>query len=77
MVHGVTEGWSKTLELVGAGYRAEMEGANLVLKVGYSHPVKIDAPEGITFTINKNHVNSIMDLLLSSCIKAFKRYRKF
>src|SRR3989339_1459864 len=44
MVKGVVEGWSKQLELVGTGYRAEVQGKTLILTVGYSHPVKIEAP---------------------------------
>lgn len=53
MVHGVSEGWSKQLELVGTGYRAEVAGSILTLTVGYSHPIKIEAPEGITFKVEK------------------------
>ncbi len=56
MVKGVSEGWSKKLELVGTGYRAEASGRDLVLTVGFSHPVKIEAPEGITFTIEKTMI---------------------
>ena len=55
-VKGVSEGWSKQLELVGTGYRAEISGDTLVLTVGYSHPVKIKAPEGISFTVEKTLV---------------------
>jgi large subunit ribosomal protein L6 len=54
MVKGVSEGWSKKLELIGTGYRAEARGNLLVLTVGYSHPVEITAPEGITFKVEKN-----------------------
>jgi large subunit ribosomal protein L6 len=54
MVKGVTEGFEKKLELVGTGYRASIEGRDLVLLVGYSHPVKIDAPEGIEFKVEKS-----------------------
>jgi large subunit ribosomal protein L6 len=54
MVGGVTEGWTKTLEMVGTGYRAEVRDKNLVLNIGYSHPVIIDAPEGITFEVTKS-----------------------
>ncbi|KKS81022.1 MAG: 50S ribosomal protein L6 [Candidatus Woesebacteria bacterium GW2011_GWC1_43_10b] len=54
MVKGVTEGWSKTLEIEGAGYRAELKGKDLSLAIGYSHPVVIKAPEGIGFKIEKN-----------------------
>ncbi|MEY8001683.1 50S ribosomal protein L6 [Clostridium sp. Mt-5] len=49
MVIGVTEGYAKTLELVGVGYRAQLQGKKLVLNLGYSHPVEIEAVEGITF----------------------------
>ena len=56
MVKGVSEGWSKQLELVGTGYRAEVQGKTLVLTVGYSHPVKIEAPEGINFKVEKGIV---------------------
>jgi len=52
-VKGVYEGWTKELELVGTGYRAEVVGNELVLTVGYSHPVKITAPEGINFKVEK------------------------
>lgn len=55
-VHGVTTGWSKQLELVGTGFRAEVIGKTLSLTVGYSHPVKIEAPEGITFKVEKTFV---------------------
>jgi len=53
MVKGVLEGWSKQLELVGTGYRAEGSENNLVLAIGYSHPVEMKAPEGIKFNIQK------------------------
>ncbi len=53
MVKGVTDGWSKQLELVGTGYRAEVQGKTLVLTVGYSHPVKIEAPDGVNFKVEK------------------------
>lgn len=50
MIIGVTEGYSKTLELVGVGYRAALKGSKLELSLGFSHPVIVEAPEGITFT---------------------------
>jgi large subunit ribosomal protein L6 len=53
MAKGVSEGWSKQLELVGTGYRAEGSERDLTLTVGYSHPVEIKAPEGISFSIEK------------------------
>ena len=51
MVVGVTTGFSKTLEIVGTGYRAQMEGKKLVLQVGFSHPVPFDPPAGITIKV--------------------------
>ncbi|MGM0618626.1 MAG: 50S ribosomal protein L6 [Actinomycetota bacterium] len=51
MVTGVTDGYAKALELVGVGYRAAPKGADLELQVGYSHPVVIKAPEGISFNV--------------------------
>lgn len=54
MVKGVSEGWTKQLELVGTGYRAETDGKTLTLTVGFSHPVKIEAPEGISFKVEKS-----------------------
>ncbi|MBI5841301.1 MAG: 50S ribosomal protein L6 [Chloroflexi bacterium] len=49
MVHGVSTGFQVVLEVEGVGYRAEMEGKNLALYVGYSHPVKMEPPAGISF----------------------------
>jgi len=49
MIHGVSKGFEVVLEVEGVGYRAEMEGKNLSLFVGYSHPVKIEPPAGIVF----------------------------
>lgn len=49
MVHGVSTGFEVVLEVQGVGYRAEMKGTNLVLNVGYSHPVEMEPPEGISF----------------------------
>ena len=51
MVKGVSEGYLKTLELVGVGYRAQLQGKKLVMNLGYSHPVEVEAPEGIVFEI--------------------------
>lgn len=52
-IMGVNDGWNKSLEMIGAGYRAEVVSDELVLTVGYSHPVKIKAPEGINFKVEK------------------------
>lgn len=54
MVSGVTNGFSKTLELVGVGYRASKSGEKLVLNVGYSHPVEITPEPGIDFEVPSN-----------------------
>lgn len=51
MVVGVSEGFAKTLELQGVGYRAQMQGSNLVLAVGYSKPVEVAPPPGIDFEV--------------------------
>jgi large subunit ribosomal protein L6 len=51
MVEGVTKGFEKRLELQGVGYRAAMQGVDLRIDVGYSHPVVIKAPQGITFEV--------------------------
>jgi len=47
MVQGVTEGYQKNLDIVGVGYRAEMKGTNLLMNIGYSHPIYFMPPEGI------------------------------
>jgi len=51
MVTGVSDGFTKVLELQGVGYRAQMQGPKLVLQVGYSKPVEVEPPEGITFVV--------------------------
>jgi large subunit ribosomal protein L6 len=51
MVHGVTEGYEKRLQIQGVGYRAALRGRDIELLVGYSHPVQIPAPEGIEFEV--------------------------
>ncbi len=53
MVDGVSKGYEVVLEIEGVGYRAELEGRNLALYVGYSHPVKIEPPAGITFEVDQ------------------------
>jgi len=52
MVTGVSSGFTKVLEVDGVGYRAEMNGKNLVLYVGYSHPVEVAPPDGMTFEVD-------------------------
>lgn len=54
MVVGVSEGFQKALELIGVGYRAQLQGSKLVLNVGYSHPVEITPPGGVTVEVPAN-----------------------
>ncbi len=51
MIHGVSAGFERVLEIEGVGYRAEMNGKNLVLNMGYSHPVEMEPPTGISFDV--------------------------
>ena len=57
MVTGVTNGFTKTLEVQGVGYRAIMQGSNLQLALGFSHPVIVNPPEGISFAVEGPRVN--------------------
>lgn len=52
MVTGVTTGFTKALEISGVGYRAQLQGERLVLALGYSHPVEVDPPQGISFQVD-------------------------
>lgn len=54
MVDGVSQGFQRRLEIQGVGYRAQVQGRNLVLTVGYSHPVQINPPEGIQLAVENN-----------------------
>lgn len=54
MVEGVNSGFERKLELVGVGYRAQMQGKKLVISIGFSHPVEVEAPEGIEFEVPAN-----------------------
>ncbi len=57
MVVGVTDGYRKSLEITGVGYRAALNGKKLTLNLGYSHPIEIDPPDGITFEVeNPTHL---------------------
>lgn len=59
MIIGVTQGWEKELEVVGTGYRVNLEGNKLVLKLGFSHPVVVEPPEGIQFEVSENRFKVI------------------
>jgi len=56
MVTGVTDGFSRRLEINGVGYRAAVSAGNLILQVGYSHPVLVPAPQGISFAVQGNAI---------------------
>ena len=71
MIIGVSKGWSKQLELIGTGYKAEVQGNTLILTVGYSHPVKVDAPSDITFKVEKN-VKYLTEIVRRKAGKAAK-----
>ena len=53
MVTGVTDGYDRVLEILGVGYRASREGKNLILQVGFSHPIRVTPPEGVTFEVQE------------------------
>jgi len=56
MVTGVNKGFERVLEIHGIGYRAEMKGKQIVLNLGFSHPIEFDLPEGVSATVDKNNV---------------------
>ena len=56
MVVGVTDGFTKTLEINGVGYRAQKQGKKLVLSLGYSHPIEMEDPEGLESTVDGNKI---------------------
>lgn len=69
-VVGVTQGHAKVLEIVGVGYRAQLEGRNLLLNMGYSHPVNIAAVDGITFEIMQDDKTRTQQIRVSGIDKA-------
>jgi large subunit ribosomal protein L6 len=79
MVDGVTEGFIRTLEMVGVGYRAEMKGRLLELSLGFSHAVVFRPPEGITITVehreNKIHVSGIDKQLVGQTAATIRSFR--
>jgi large subunit ribosomal protein L6 len=54
MVEGVSKGFTRKLEIIGVGYRAQVQGRKLVVSAGYSHPVEVVPPEGISFQVENN-----------------------
>ncbi len=79
MVAGVSEGFTKTLELQGVGYRATQAGAKVNLAVGYSHPVEVAPPEGITLEVegtSRVHVRGIDKELVGQVAANIRKIRK-
>ena len=59
IVIGVSEGFKKTLEIEGVGYKAEVRGKELVLNLGYSHPIIMEIPEGLSVQVDKSKINDL------------------
>ena len=79
MMAGVTEGYSKVLQIVGVGYRAAMQGKTLQLTVGYSHPVIVEPPTGIAFTVDGTQtikVEGIDKALVGQVAADIRRWRE-
>jgi large subunit ribosomal protein L6 len=77
MVTGVTTGFTKTLEVQGVGYRAQLQGASLQLALGFSHPVIIAPPEGVTFNVEgpRVHVQGIDKELIGQVAANIRKLR--
>lgn len=78
MIIGVTEGYSKQLEIVGTGYRVQAKGNDLEFALGFSHPILFKAPEGITFAVDgsKVTVNGISKQLVGETAANIRKLRK-
>jgi large subunit ribosomal protein L6 len=68
-VEGVTKGHQKVLEIVGVGYRAQLEGKSLILNMGYSHPVKVEPAPGITFELSQEERSRSQRIVVSGIDK--------
>ena len=79
MVTGVSEGYTRTLEIIGAGYRAQQSGSGIVLQVGYSHLVDVNPPDGVTIEVegtNRIHVTGIDKQIVGQVAANIRRVRK-
>lgn len=79
MVTGVTAGYTRRLEVSGVGYRVQQAGSNLILQLGFSHPVQIDPPEGVTLAAEGNNkilVSGIDKELVGETAARIRRMRK-
>jgi len=78
MIHGVTQGFTKTLEITGTGYRAQMSGKKLTLQIGFSHPVEFEPPAGISITVEnptRLHVSGFDKGLVGQVAANIRGYR--
>ena len=78
MIIGVTNGFERTLEIIGVGYRAQMQGRNLVMSLGFSHPVEVVPPQGIDFAVDgptKVIVRGIDKQLVGQIAADIREYR--
>jgi len=79
MVLGVTDGFKKQLEIIGVGYRAQVQGQKLNMNLGYSHPIEYKIPDGITVTIENNTqitVEGADKQMVGEVAAVIRRYRK-
>jgi large subunit ribosomal protein L6 len=79
MVTGVSDGYTKTLELQGVGYRVAQSGTKVTLSVGFSHPVEVEPPDGITLEVDgttKLHVRGIDKELVGQVAANIRKVRK-
>ncbi|NBU31740.1 MAG: 50S ribosomal protein L6 [Actinobacteria bacterium] len=79
MIVGVTDGYTKTLEISGTGYRVALAGSSLEFALGFSHPVKVDAPNGISFSVEtptRFHVSGIDKQLVGEVSANIRKLRK-
>lgn len=79
LVKGVSQGYSKSIELIGVGYKARMDGKNIVMSLGFSHDVPFEAPKGITFACESPTVLKISGVdkqLVGQVAAEIRKYRK-
>ncbi|MBI2507143.1 MAG: 50S ribosomal protein L6 [Candidatus Niyogibacteria bacterium] len=78
MIEGVTKGYEKKMELEGIGFRAEVKGSDLVLNLGFSNPVTVPAPKGVSFSVEKNKitVSGPDKEIVGNTAATIRRYKK-
>ena len=69
MIQGVSTGHTKTLQVIGVGYRVQVQGRDLLLNMGYSHPVTVAAPEGVTFEVKADEKTRAQTIVVSGADK--------